>query len=220
MQITGYRAVTCVCKGQASLCFRVSLLITVAARGLKPVGRWCYGFAYRQGHLHCFKSQSVIFLIIATCFNLQNLCEVDLVDKFLVFYWGVYATSPLEHYFGPPESSPHIHILLLLDLYGYSYNYPRPYKIIPSDIRTKVLYFYPPPCELLVYVPRVSQHSALVFDVSLTVHLSITLANDQTDAQIFNTFITIYTYMFRAISCSSSGCQIVLTLILLTWRIW
>jgi hypothetical protein len=37
------------------------------------------------------------------------------------------------------------------------------------------------------------------------------LANDQTDAQIFNTFITIlYMYMFRAISCSSSGGQIVL----------
>jgi len=39
------------------------------------------------------------------------------------------------------------------------------------------------------------------FDVSLTVHLSITLANDQLDAQIFNTFIIIlYMYMFRAIS--------------------
>jgi hypothetical protein len=50
------------------------------------------------------------------------------------------------------------------------------------------------------------------FYVSLTVHLSITLANDQFDAQIFNTFITIlYMYMFRAISCSSSGGQIVLT---------
>ena len=49
------------------------------------------------------------------------------------------------------------------------------------------------------------------FDVSLTVHLSITLANDQLDAQIFNIFITIlYMYMFRAISCSSSGGQIVL----------
>jgi len=47
------------------------------------------------------------------------------------------------------------------------------------------------------------------FDVSLTVHLSITLVNDQLDAQIFNTFITIL-YMFRAISCSSSGGQIVL----------
>jgi len=47
--------------------------------------------------------------------------------------------------------------------------------------------------------------------VSLTMHLSITLANDQLDAQIFNTFITIlYTYMFRAISCSSSGGKIVL----------
>ena len=44
-------------------------------------------------------------------------------------------------------------------------------------------------------------------------HLSITLDNDQLDAQIvFNTFITIlYMYMFWAISCSSSGCQIVLT---------
>jgi len=49
------------------------------------------------------------------------------------------------------------------------------------------------------------------FDVSLTVHLSLTLANDQLDAQIFNTFITILNmYMFRAISCSSSGGQIVL----------
>jgi len=47
------------------------------------------------------------------------------------------------------------------------------------------------------------------FDVSLTVHLSMTLANDQLDAQIFNTFITIL-YMFRALSCSSSGGQIVL----------
>jgi len=48
-------------------------------------------------------------------------------------------------------------------------------------------------------------------DVSLTVLLSITLANDQFDAQIFNTFITIlYMYMFRTISCSSSGGQIVL----------
>jgi hypothetical protein len=52
------------------------------------------------------------------------------------------------------------------------------------------------------------------FDVSLTVHLSITLANDQFGAQIFNTCITVlYMYMFRAISCSSSGGQIVLILI-------
>jgi hypothetical protein len=52
----------------------------------------------------------------------------------------------------------------------------------------------------------------VIFYVSLTVHLSITLANDQFDAQIFNTFITIlYMYMFLAISCSSSGGQIVLT---------
>jgi hypothetical protein len=39
---------------------------------------------------------------------------------------------------------------------------------------------------------------------------AITLANDQLDAQIFNTFITIlYMYMFRKISCSFSGGQIV-----------
>jgi hypothetical protein len=49
------------------------------------------------------------------------------------------------------------------------------------------------------------------FDVSLTVHLSITLPNVQLEAQIFNTFITIlYMYMSRAISCSSSGGQIIL----------
>jgi len=49
-----------------------------------------------------------------------------------------------------------------------------------------------------------------ILDVSLTVHLSITLANDQLDAQIFNIFITIlYMYMLRAISCSSSGGQTV-----------
>jgi hypothetical protein len=40
----------------------------------------------------------------------------------------------------------------------------------------------------------------------------VTLDNNQLDAQIFNTFITIlYMYMFRAIYCSSSGRQIVLT---------
>jgi len=39
----------------------------------------------------------------------------------------------------------------------------------------------------------------------------LTLGNDQLDAQIFNTFITIlYMYMFRAISWSSLGGQIVL----------
>jgi hypothetical protein len=47
------------------------------------------------------------------------------------------------------------------------------------------------------------------FDVSLTLHLSITL--DQLDAQIFNTFITFpYMCMLRAISCAFSGGQIVL----------
>jgi hypothetical protein len=49
------------------------------------------------------------------------------------------------------------------------------------------------------------------FPPLLTVHLSITLSNDQLDAQIFNTFTTIlYMCMFQAISCSSSGGQIVL----------
>jgi len=51
----------------------------------------------------------------------------------------------------------------------------------------------------------------LLVYVSLTMHLSIILANDQLDAQIFNTFITVlYMHMFRAISCSSSGGQVVL----------
>jgi len=41
--------------------------------------------------------------------------------------------------------------------------------------------------------------------------VKLTLANDQLDAQIFNTFITIlYMYMFRAISCLSSGGHILL----------
>jgi len=56
---------------------------------------------------------------------------------------------------------------------------------------------------------RVNIH--LNFDVSLTMPRSLTLANDQLDAQILNTFIIIlYMYMFRAISCLSSGSQIVL----------
>jgi len=40
-------------------------------------------------------------------------------------------------------------------------------------------------------------------------YIPITLANDQLDTQISNTFTTIL-YMFRAISCSFSGGQIVL----------
>jgi len=41
--------------------------------------------------------------------------------------------------------------------------------------------------------------------------LSLTLSNDQIDAQIFNISITVlYKYMFRAIPCSSSGGQTVL----------
>jgi hypothetical protein len=61
----------------------------------------------------------------------------------------------------------------------------------------------------MLFFWRQKQH---FFYVLLTVHLSITLANDQLDAQIFNTFIMIlYMYMFQAISFSSSGGQIVLT---------
>ena len=42
-------------------------------------------------------------------------------------------------------------------------------------------------------------------------HFGANLDDDQLDAQIFKSFITIlYMYMFRAISCSSSGGQIVL----------
>jgi hypothetical protein len=52
----------------------------------------------------------------------------------------------------------------------------------------------------------------IFFNVLLTVNISKTLTNDQLAAQILNTFITIlYMYTFRAISCSSSVGQIVLT---------
>jgi len=52
-------------------------------------------------------------------------------------------------------------------------------------------------------------------------HLSITLANDQLDAKIFLIhFITVlYMHMFRAISCSSSGGQIVLIQHLVTFTV-
>ena len=51
-----------------------------------------------------------------------------------------------------------------------------------------------------------------IFYVLLTVHLSITLVNDQLDAQFFYFIIRLITvlYMFQATSCSSSGGQIVL----------
>jgi hypothetical protein len=42
-------------------------------------------------------------------------------------------------------------------------------------------------------------------------YTQVTLAKDRLDAQIFNTIITIlYMYMFRTISCLSSGRQIAL----------
>ena len=62
---------------------------------------------------------------------------------------------------------------------------------------------------LLLLICLFCLFSIINFYVSLTVHLSITLENDQLDAQVFNTFITIL-YMFRAISCLTSGGQIVL----------
>jgi len=68
-------------------------------------------------------------------------------------------------------------------------------------------------CCVYPNAPKVfrSTDTSYAFVVSLTVHLSVTLANDQLDTQILNTFITIlYMYMFRAISCSSSGGQNVL----------
>jgi len=49
----------------------------------------------------------------------------------------------------------------------------------------------------------------LIYKVQAVTTCSLTLANDELDAQIFNTSVTIL-YMFRAISCSSSGGQIVL----------
>ena len=67
------------------------------------------------------------------------------------------------------------------------------------------------------YVRNKNQQNAYFlqyfFFVSLTVHFSRTLANDLLYANNLNIFITVlYMYMFRAISCSSSGVQIVLTL--------
>ena len=73
--------------------------------------------------------------------------------------------------------------------------------------KLSLIYFWHPVLPLHVYTQMI-----FFFHVLLTVHLSITLANDQLDAQLFlNTFITVlYVYMFRAKSCSSSGRQIVL----------
>jgi len=51
--------------------------------------------------------------------------------------------------------------------------------------------------------------NGVFFYVSMTMHLTITIVNDQLHAYIFDTFILIL-YMFRAISCSSSGGKIVL----------
>jgi hypothetical protein len=58
----------------------------------------------------------------------------------------------------------------------------------------------------LSYLLDASYKVEFDFGVTLTVHVSVTLANDQIDAQIFNTFITTL-YMFQAISYSSSGGQ-------------
>jgi hypothetical protein len=50
---------------------------------------------------------------------------------------------------------------------------------------------------------------SLKFYVLLTVHLGIILVNDQPDAQFFFYMFISILYMFRAISCSSSGESIV-----------
>ena len=61
----------------------------------------------------------------------------------------------------------------------------------------------------VIAIIRLEKHLASFQDQNM---IPVTLANDQLDAQIFNTFITVlYMYMFRAISCSSSGGRIVLT---------
>jgi hypothetical protein len=57
----------------------------------------------------------------------------------------------------------------------------------------------------------VSSNPAWASFRSLSNHTTYNLSQYQLDARTFNTFITIlYKYMFRAISCSSSGGQIVL----------
>ena len=56
------------------------------------------------------------------------------------------------------------------------------------------------------------QNTGLFFDVLLTLHLSITLVNDQLDAQLFYFIILLLQSptCFEQKSCSSSGGQIVL----------
>ena len=72
----------------------------------------------------------------------------------------------------------------------------------------------PKHCIRLSSPPYVLHATSILF--SQKTYLALTFDNDQHDVQIFNTFITIlYMYMFRAISCSSSGGQIVLILRLL-----
>jgi len=65
---------------------------------------------------------------------------------------------------------------------------------------------------LLTRNNKSSKISEEISDTAANYQLLISvLAYDKPDAQFFNTFITVlYMYMFRAISCSSSGGQIVL----------
>ena len=63
-----------------------------------------------------------------------------------------------------------------------------------------------------MWPPNATHNKSCSFDGLLTVHLSITLADDQLNAQFplfYNTFITVL-YMFRATSGSSSVGQFVL----------
>ena len=84
------------------------------------------------------------------------------------------------------------------------WNFVQPYTVSPNAVCKSA-------CTSSTVVMRLIPNLTYTqcFFLFLTMHLSITLANDQLDAQIFNTFITIL-YMFRSISCSSSGGQIVL----------
>lgn len=66
-----------------------------------------------KGICSFFKSQTVIILIIVTHFSSQDICAVDLVDKFLMF--NVVFTQP-RHW---SIISDHLHLVYKL-MYCYS----------------------------------------------------------------------------------------------------
>ena len=74
---------------------------------------------------------------------------------------------------------------------------------IPGDQKTFVFFFVCLCVRVWLLIGTAETYAAICDGT--------TSDNDQFGAQIFNTFITVpYMYMFRAISCSSSGGQIVL----------